>query len=151
MTFPFDRGSAYLLPVEEARGLEPTRIVWKQGDQTKPRPVRAGAYRLVNYQIERESGGRDWMVSATAPDGPDVVVRDGQQTSIDISARVRIGWEGRLDGRRYALTLGLTGHAGMELSLFDTAIPGADPRVAALFELREQDDTVVSAGRLAHG
>jgi len=151
VTTSYDRGSIYLLPVDATHGLDPARIVWKQDDQAKPRPVHAGVYRLANFQIERESGGRDWILSATAPDGPEVVVHDGQETAIDISPHVRIGWEGRLDGKRYALSLGLTGHAGMELSLFDTAIQGTDPRVPARFELRERDGTVVTAGTLVYG
>ncbi len=146
---PFERGSVHLVPLD-GKG-EAVRLVWKQGDKTRGRPVAAGTYRLANYQIEREVGGKGWLASATSPSGPEVTVRAGEETTIAISQRVKIEWNAHLEYGLYGLSFDFLGHEGMSLSIFDTSLPGPDTRVAATYQLCEAAGAVVSSGSLTYG
>lgn len=106
---------------------------------------------MRHYVIEREQGGRDWILSCTGSDGPSIVVRAGETVKMAIDPTVRIGWSVRRAKGALALALAVGGHGGMEASLMDTGRREIDRRVPADFELISRDGARVAAGPLAYG
>lgn len=112
----FEAGLALLVPKDQPseKGF---RLVWAKGDASKARAVPAGTYQLRRYVITKsDEGGATWHAMATG-NGREVVVREGQETLLDLKPEVRLKTNIRVKGRGVMSGGGFLGDGQMGLSL----------------------------------
>jgi hypothetical protein len=119
-------------------------------DQEVPLP--AGEWKLANYTIDatRLTGGRRTTVTASFADNAQTVAVDKEKTAdITFGAPYRpVVTSGRKGEDKVSLSLSIVGAGGERCTSF--YVNGKRPPEPR-FEIRDQDDKVVHAGKFEYG
>jgi hypothetical protein len=127
----FAAGALWVAPEKHGSAPGPARLVFAKEGQALP--LKAGAYRIRNYAIERELKGEYWAVSGSGPNGQTFEVKPGQETKLQIDPRVHLKVAAAAKGDEVMVCFSIQGDSKMGLSVLR-----GDGRVPTLYAIGDQ-------------
>lgn len=134
----FDRGSLLLVS-----GHDQVRVIWN--GERKAAQVPVGKWNLRNYKIEKKHEGVEWLLSGSGVPGPEVEVKENEETKVEIDETVHLSVSGKRMHGKLQLGFNVTGHKCMGLTVVrDEARPAPKWKIA-----RGEED--VASGEYRYG